>query len=206
MLAITAKRCSACGVTKSLTDFYVKSGRSCAECKCCAIAKTAAWVKKNPDKRRATWQRWLARHRERHNEQARAWTARHPDRKRAQSQAWIDRHPEKRKLAAGEYVKRNLDKANAGWHKRRARIKGNGGQHTADDIARLYETQSGRCANLVCRMCLGRRAKYHVDHIIPIALGGTDNPDNLQLLCAKCNGRKSAKPPERWAQENGVLF
>lgn len=29
-----------------------------------------------------------------------------------------------------------------------------------------------------------------VDHITPIAHGGTDHPSNLRALCAACNGRK----------------
>ena len=33
-----------------------------------------------------------------------------------------------------------------------------------------------------------------LDHIIPIARGGTSTPDNLQLLCHRCNIRKSDRP------------
>jgi 5-methylcytosine-specific restriction protein A len=29
-----------------------------------------------------------------------------------------------------------------------------------------------------------------VDHITPLARGGTDDPSNLQSLCAACNGTK----------------
>jgi 5-methylcytosine-specific restriction endonuclease McrA len=39
-----------------------------------------------------------------------------------------------------------------------------------------------------CREC-GRPANV-VDHIEPIAHGGTDHPSNLQALCAGCNGTK----------------
>ncbi len=36
------------------------------------------------------------------------------------------------------------------------------------------------------------KVKLHVDHIIPQAWGGTDNPENLQALCADCNeGKKN---------------
>ena len=33
----------------------------------------------------------------------------------------------------------------------------------------------------------------HVDHVTPRVAGGTDAPDNLQLLHAECNLRKSAR-------------
>lgn len=37
----------------------------------------------------------------------------------------------------------------------------------------------------------------HIDHIIPLALGGTDLPDNLCLACASCNSHK-------WANIEGL--
>ena len=36
----------------------------------------------------------------------------------------------------------------------------------------------------------------HVDHIMPLARGGPNTLDNLQLLCARCNLAKGAKVPE----------
>ena len=48
--------------------------------------------------------------------------------------------------------------------------------------------------NYTCQIC----GKYmpdgvglHIDHIIPIAKGGKSIPSNLQVLCSKCNGKKS---------------
>ena len=44
-----------------------------------------------------------------------------------------------------------------------------------------------------CRYC-GRRAPdvvLHIDHIIPVAKGGTDAPDNLVTACQPCNSGKS---------------
>lgn len=50
--------------------------------------------------------------------------------------------------------------------------------------------------NYTCQIC----GKYmpdgvglHIDHIIPIAKGGKSVPSNLQVLCSKCNGRKSSR-------------
>jgi 5-methylcytosine-specific restriction endonuclease McrA len=31
-----------------------------------------------------------------------------------------------------------------------------------------------------------------IDHIIPVAAGGTDDPANLQVLCRRCNSAKGA--------------
>jgi 5-methylcytosine-specific restriction endonuclease McrA len=35
--------------------------------------------------------------------------------------------------------------------------------------------------------------KLQIDHIVPLAQGGTNDISNLQTLCAKCNREKSAK-------------
>lgn len=45
-----------------------------------------------------------------------------------------------------------------------------------------------------CQYC-GRRppaVRLHVDHIVPKSRGGSDNPDNLQAACTRCNHGKAA--------------
>lgn len=43
-----------------------------------------------------------------------------------------------------------------------------------------------------CAKCFSNE-KLEIDHIIPKSLGGTDNIDNLQILCSTCNKRKKNK-------------
>lgn len=48
----------------------------------------------------------------------------------------------------------------------------------------------------LCRECWvhGRVTEAtQVDHIVPLAEGGTNDPDNLQSLCHSCHSRKTAK-------------
>src|SRR5690242_10010956 len=48
--------------------------------------------------------------------------------------------------------------------------------------------------NFTCRYC-GRSAaatELRVDHVIPVALGGSDMPDNLVAACHDCNAGKSS--------------
>lgn len=47
----------------------------------------------------------------------------------------------------------------------------------------------------VCQRCgqILERTALEVDHIVPIALGGDDEDDNLQTLCVRCNRRKGAR-------------
>ncbi len=49
-----------------------------------------------------------------------------------------------------------------------------------------------------CRYC-GSHApdvRLTVDHVIPVALGGTDEPTNLVTACTDCNNGKSASSPD----------
>jgi len=42
--------------------------------------------------------------------------------------------------------------------------------------------------------------KYHLDHLLPLSKGGTNDSTNFQLLCAECNlrkGSRTSKPTNR---------
>jgi 5-methylcytosine-specific restriction endonuclease McrA len=46
-----------------------------------------------------------------------------------------------------------------------------------------------------CRIC-GSGDDPQIDHIIPVASGGGDNDDNLQVLCGGCNRTKGSTFPQ----------
>ena len=46
-----------------------------------------------------------------------------------------------------------------------------------------------------CAMC-GTRRNLTLDHVVPLALGGSNRISNLQLLCLRCNQLKGG---ESWA-------
>lgn len=52
--------------------------------------------------------------------------------------------------------------------------------------------------NNACRYCgaTAPEAKLTIDHVIPVALGGTDDPSNLVAACGDCNTGKSASSPD----------
>ena len=53
--------------------------------------------------------------------------------------------------------------------------------------SRLFKDQGGKC-----RYCGAskRKANFQVDHIDPVVTGGSNDYENLQLLCPPCNQRK----------------
>ena len=69
----------------------------------------------------------------------------------------------------------------------------------------LLNRQGNNCAATHCRKRLGNRTTWHLDHIMPLALGGLHDSANLQILCARCNISKGAKHPDDWLKEHGSL-
>lgn len=49
--------------------------------------------------------------------------------------------------------------------------------------------------NYTCRYCRSTEAELTIDHVLPVALGGTDEPDNLVAACRDCNAGKSSTGP-----------
>lgn len=62
---------------------------------------------------------------------------------------------------------------------------------TRAEVQRQVEARAGqRCE--YCRMHQSLQgASFHVEHIAPVSLGGTDDPDNLAWACPGCNLKKS---------------
>lgn len=51
-----------------------------------------------------------------------------------------------------------------------------------------------------CLYCGSQAGPFDVDHIVPVASGGSDHPENLACACAPCNRSKGAKSLEEWAR------
>ena len=51
---------------------------------------------------------------------------------------------------------------------------------------------------LQCSYCDDVRGPFEIDHIIPVAENGDDNPENLCVACRLCNRMKGAKSLEEF--------
>ena len=67
---------------------------------------------------------------------------------------------------------------------------------------KLFDVQRGLCADCH-QLLLIPSNKNHIDHYVPIAQGGTNNPSNLRLLHPGCNCRKNDESPLDNAKRTG---
>lgn len=65
-----------------------------------------------------------------------------------------------------------------------------------------------RQADGYCQLC-GKKLTYNqatLDHIIPLAMGGSNSVDNLQLSCIQCNRLKGSILPETFVNRITDIF
>jgi len=215
-VCLTEKRCTRCGETKPVAEFYKncrqKTGLT-SHCKSCVsdhqkltytqnhdkqIARSAAYRNANQEKRKAICAAWRAANKEKIASSAAAYAAKNKDAIAARNA----KNSKKNVARANAWRIANPDKRRSYYHNREARKAGNGGTHTAADIHNLLTLQKSKCA--CCRKSI--KHGYHVDHIVPVCRGGANDKSNLQLLCPPCNMTKNAKDPVDFMQSRGLLL
>lgn len=153
---------------------------------------------KNREKRAASFARYSAKNADRLREYRLARYAQNPSKYIEIANAYRKANPEKR----AQYRKDNKLKLTVHWHTRRARKVSAGGSYTDKEISDLMRKQKNRCP--VCGV--GISSKYHIDHVMPLALGGTNFINNIQLLCPPCNLSKGARHPMEFMRSRGFLL
>lgn len=65
-------------------------------------------------------------------------------------------------------------------------------------VSRRMRFEVLRRDNHTCQYCGGVApdVPLHIDHVIPVALGGSDEPGNLVAACKDCNNGKSSVPAD----------
>jgi 5-methylcytosine-specific restriction endonuclease McrA len=197
-------------------------------------AATARWRAENPEKSRAGCAAWRAKNaeydtarRKKYKEQARKrqakrraadpekyrkecseWRAKNPDKHIAGKVSYRERNKGKESEYSKEWRKKHPNASRIHESKRRARKAKSKGTLSVDITEKLFVLQRGKCA--ACNKSL-KKAGNHLDHIIPLIPRNGGEPGrhedrNMQLLCPKCNSKKSNKDPIKFMREMGYLL
>ena len=125
----------------------------------------------------------------------RARYARDPDKARAKTRARRARDPDKARAKARAQARaryaRDPEKYAAQNHSHRARRRGAPGHATAAQIQARRDYYGGLCWIRYERIC--RKVEEAMDHVKPLAAGGSHWPANLRPACSPCNNRKHDK-------------
>lgn len=162
-----------------------------AVCNACQKENAAKYLEKRPDKK-VQYKR----------EHSKAYYTRNKQAIIDRAVEWGRSNRERRKPTLERWVRNNPEAKRAQAERRRARKAGASGSFSSADVLRLKSLQRELCA--VCHISLVHG--YEIDHILPLVLGGTNHPRNLQLLCMSCNRSKGAKHPIEFMQSRGFLL
>jgi 5-methylcytosine-specific restriction endonuclease McrA len=216
------KTCTKCGIEKPATTefFYPRRDRPCGlvtECKSCACERRREWVAIHHDEvcaklraygsshkeekrayrdahreqEKAAWDTYYAANREQRREHCRQYHLTHREERAAYAAAYNAEHRAERTAHNAEHHAER-----AAWSRnRRARIAESPGTHTVEDVLAQYDRQHGKC--YWCQGPVGRH--YEVDHVMPLALGGSNGPENLVISCTHCNRSKGTKLPHEFS-------
>lgn len=169
-------------------------------------AKCKKWSDANPEKRRAIQKSCREKNPETYKKIERKWRAANPGKVSAKLRNYRKANADRLRPLDFERVKKwrkeNPEGVRRNSQTRRARKIGASGSHTAEQLLQLLERQHFKCAGCTTSI----KDKRHIDHIMPLARGGSNDIRNLQWLCPVCNNKKHAKDPIAWAQENGRLL
>jgi 5-methylcytosine-specific restriction endonuclease McrA len=209
----TAEECIRGHISERLT--------STGHCLECVRAQKLAWFHAHAEQERPKSRIWKNENKERNGETTRAWRLANREivtanKKRAYRKAMLER-PEKVRAKSRANYAANLERernrsrqkqrknplaAAVREQRRRARMREAVGNFTVADIVGIRKLQRDRCA--CCQAFL--KGKGHIDHIVPLSRGGSNERRNLQILCRPCNLSKSCRDPIEFMQSRGALL
>ena len=206
---LVAKRCCICKAVKPVADFAVcrahKDGLA-SRCRPCSATEYKRWRAQNVEKIQEANRTWKAANRDRVKVYMKRWWAEHPEAKakqQGQVRAWMAEHREEQnaKIKARYWV--DLEAQRARNRARHAKDPSRGHERNHVRKARMLaayvepvsfamvrERDGGLCG--ICGLPV-ERSEESLDHVLPLAAGGTHESANVQLAHLLCNLRKGAR-------------
>lgn len=200
-----SKVCSKCGEQKPLDCFHRHGSGHVGHCKDCKRAydrkrrdeqgeellqKRRDWYWRNREENLAYQAEWREANKDLKQASDRQWREANVERKAANDAAWREANRDKISAYFRDLHKRRPERAQLARAKRRAAKKAV--LHEPWTRREIYDRDGGDCKICGAPLPYAPHA-FHIDHIVPISLGGPDIPANLQLACPGCNLEKRAR-------------
>lgn len=193
--------CIKCGEDYPATPEYFHRHRDGVNgirpiCKECGRKSSIEWRNNHIDQARASAHQWRMIHKEYVKAYSKQDYHARKDCYRERRQRWYTANAEHMR----QYRKATSEQRHAYNLKRKSMLRGASGTFTPQDIQKQLRNQHGRCY-----YCHQKVTKYHVDHVIPVIHGGSNDPSNLVISCPTCNLRKGSKLPHEWFEGGRLL-
>ena len=151
------------------------------------------WASENRDKRKIIVDRWRHNNKETVVASGKRYQAENKDMISAKQAVYRKENKDMLKIAHDKWHEANPGKKRAWSVKRRALEK----EATVGDIDAIDEVyrQAKEDEGIVCYLCgeIIEKGCGHVDHVFPLGKGGSHSVDNLRVVHAHCNLKKSSK-------------
>lgn len=199
------KQCTTClKFLPATTEYFYKSKTGkygiCSTCKMCQHTYEQsrkeyqkAYRDAHKEEIAASSRAYRETHKAQDTARKKEYQQKYKERGTACTKRYQDRHKDRVVAYKKRYRETHMDQYKAqcrsARQNRRARIKKAEGKHTSADVRKQYANQKGKC--YYCRAKVD--INYHVDHVIPLAKGGSNNPENLVIACPACNRHKNDK-------------
>lgn len=160
------------------------------------------WREKNKDEISAKKKEYRENNKEKVTKTKKEWVDKNAKHVASVKRDWLKNNKAKALEAVRRWRDKNREQVRAKNTARLKKLKDRG-SYSGDDVKLKLELQKNKC--LGCFSAIDG-LNYHIDHITPIAKGGMNTPDNIQILCPHCNLSKGAKYQEEFYQDKGFLL
>jgi HNH endonuclease len=170
--------------------------------------------KKHPEKRKEMNRKWRERNKDKWNKYCREYQRKYRE-KNSQHSTFIKRSPEQIKIHSKiyqqKYYKLHKEKISAykhRWYKNNiegARIRRNNRRSSLKNAEGIITTiqwkNTIRIFKFKCAYCYRRKRPLTRDHVIALANGGTNWPENIVPCCIDCNLKKQKSCSFYWEKK-----
>lgn len=143
---------------------------------------------------------WRIKNKDRHAENSRLWRIKNKDRADDNRRKWRSRNRERDGYLAKRWRTNNPEKQKIIMFNRNCASRGVKAFLNSESFSKMMKSQNYKC--VYCDKYVDK--EFHIDHKTPVSRGGDSSTENLQILCPKCNLKKSSKTHEEFLSSIGA--